>query len=155
MTSLKVGSKAPSFSALNQEGINRTLKDFAGKYLVLYFYPKALTPGCTTQACAMRDIKSDLESKGVIAVGISPDAPSKLQKFRDKHQLNFDLLSDEDHGIAKAYDVWGLKKFMDKEFMGVIRTTFIINPKGQVVAVLDDFTTASHHEHVLKWLASK
>jgi Peroxiredoxin len=151
MSSLKIGSKAPSFSALNQEQAQVTLKDFAGKYLVLYFYPKALTPGCTTQACSMRDIKQELDAKGVVIVGISPDPVAKLQKFRDKHQLNFDLLSDEDHAIAQAYDVWGLKKFMGKEFMGVIRTTFIIDPKGKIADVLDKFTTSSHHLALLDW----
>lgn len=155
MSSLKIGSKAPHFSALNQKGENVTLKIFAGKYLVLYFYPKALTPGCTTQACALRDIKQDLDSIGVMTVGVSPDSVAKLQKFRDKHQLNFDLLSDEDHGIATAYDVWSLKKFMGKEFMGVIRTTFIIDPQGKIAAILDDFTTASHHQVLLNWFVSR
>lgn len=154
MSSLKIGSKAPSFSALNQEQVQVTLKDFAGKYLVLYFYPKALTPGCTTQACSIRDIKQELDAKGVAIVGVSPDPIAKLQKFRDKNQLNFDLLSDEDHALAQAYDVWGLKKFMGKEFMGVIRTTFIIDPKGKIADVLDMFTTSSHHLALLDWFDS-
>lgn len=155
MTSLKIGSKAPSFSAFNQEQAEVTLKDFSGKYLVLYFYPKALTPGCTTQACSIRDIKQELDAKGVAIVGISPDPVAKLQRFRDKHQLNFDLLSDEDHAIAQAYGVWGLKKFMGKEFMGVIRTTFIIDAKGKIAEVLDKFTTSSHHLALLDWFDAR
>jgi len=151
MSTLKIGSKAPSFSALNQEQVRVALKDFSGSYLVLYFYPKALTPGCTTQACSIRDIKQELDAKGVAIVGVSPDPVTKLHKFRDKHQLNFDLLSDEGHAIAQAYDVWGLKKFMGKEFMGVIRTTFIIDPNGKIAAVLDKFTTSSHHLALLDW----
>jgi peroxiredoxin Q/BCP len=151
MSTLKIGSKAPSFSALNQEQVRIALKDFSGSYLVLYFYPKALTPGCTTQACSIRDIKQELDAKGVAIVGVSPDPVTKLQKFRDKHQLNFDLLSDEGHAIAQAYDVWGLKKFMGKEFMGVIRTTFIIDPNGKIATVLDKFTTSSHHLALLDW----
>lgn len=155
MTSLKIGSKAPSFSAFNQEQAEVTLKDFSGKYLVLYFYPKALTPGCTTQACSIRDIKQELDAKGVAIVGISPDPVAKLQRFRDKHQLNFDLLSDEDHAIAQAYGVWGLKKFMGKEFMGVIRTTFIIDANGKIAEVLDKFTTSSHHLALLDWFDAR
>lgn len=155
MSSLKIGSKAPSFSALNQEQVEVTLEDFAGKYLVLYFYPKALTPGCTTQACSIRDIKQELDAKGAAIVGISPDPVAKLQRFRDKHQLNFDLLSDEDHAIAQAYDVWRLKKFMGREFMGVIRTTFIIDAKGKIAEVLDRFTTSSHHLALLDWFDAR
>ncbi|MCR6651520.1 MAG: thioredoxin-dependent thiol peroxidase [Cellvibrionaceae bacterium] len=154
MTSLKAGAKAPPFSALNQDEAEHTLKNFSGKYLVLYFYPKALTPGCTTQACGVRDIKSELDSKGVVVIGVSPDSPAKLRRFHDKNQLNFDLLSDENHEIAKAYDVWGLKKFMGKQFMGVIRTTFIIDPAGKIVAIFDNFTTKSHHQELLDWFAS-
>src|SRR5690606_20721678 len=140
MTSLSVAGKAPMFSLKNQHGAQVSLKDFAGKYLILYFYPKALTPGCTTQACGMRDIREDLQEFGAQVIGISPDSPTKLLKFREKHNLNFDLLADEDHSIAEAYGVWGLKKFMGREFMGVIRTTFIIDPRGKVAAVLKSFT---------------
>lgn len=151
MTSLSVAGKAPMFSLKNQHGAQVSLKDFAGKYLILYFYPKALTPGCTTQACGMRDIREDLQEFGAKVIGISPDSPTKLLKFREKHNLNFDLLADEDHSIAEAYGVWGLKKFMGREFMGVIRTTFIIDPRGKVAAVLKSFTTTSHHQAVLNW----
>lgn len=155
MTLLKVGSKAPEFSLLNQDGIEVKLKDFSGRYLVLYFYPKAMTPGCTTQACSIRDIKQELDDLGVVVLGVSPDPVARLQKFRDKHQLNFDLLADEDHTLAEAYGVWGLKKFMGKEYMGLIRTTFIVDPKGKVAEVLTKFTTAAHHQALLDWFDSK
>lgn len=155
MPLLKKGSKAPTFSLLNQNGVEVQLKDFSGEYLALYFYPKALTPGCTTQACSIRDIKQELDALGVRVLGVSPDPVAKLQKFRDKHQLNFDLLADEEHIVADAYGVWGLKKFMGKEFMGVIRTTFIIDPKGNIAEILDKFSTSSHHQTVLDWFAAK
>lgn len=155
MTLLKVGSKAPEFSLLNQDGIEVKLKDFSGRYLVLYFYPKAMTPGCTTQACSIRDIKQELDDLGVVVLGVSPDPVARLQKFRDKHQLNFDLLADEDHTLAEAYGVWGVKKFMGKEYMGLIRTTFIVDPKGKVAEVLKKFTTAAHHQALLDWFDSK
>lgn len=152
MTLPKIGNKAPAFKLKNQKGDSVSLGDFSGKYLVLYFYPKALTPGCTTQACALRDEKRALADLNAVAVGVSPDPVDKLQKFMVKHQLNFDLLSDPEHKIADKYGVWGLKKFMGKEFMGLIRTTFIVNPDGRLVAILDKFKTKSHHEDVLSWL---
>lgn len=155
MSLLKKGSKAPGFSLLNQDGVKVQLRDFSGRYLVLYFYPKALTPGCTTQACSIRDVKRELIDAGAEVIGISPDPVIKLKKFRDKHQLNFDLLADEEHIVADAYGVWGLKKFMGKEFMGVIRTTFIIDPKGNIAEILDKFSTSSHHQTVLDWFAAK
>lgn|SRR5690554_2487804 len=155
MSSVKIGDKAPAFSLLNQDGAEVKLKDFRGRYLVLYFYPKALTPGCTTQACSIRDIKQELDDLGVAVVGVSPDPQARLEKFRDKHQLNFDLLADEDHAIAEAYGVWGLKKFMGKEYMGLIRTTFIIDPKGKIAEVLTKFSTAGHHQVLLNWFASQ
>jgi peroxiredoxin Q/BCP len=155
MPLLKKGSKAPTFSLLNQNGVEVQLKDFSGEYLALYFYPKALTPGCTTQACSIRDIKQELDALGVRVLGVSPDPVAKLQKFRDKHQLNFDLLADEEHVIAEAYGVWALKKFMGREFMGVVRTTFIIDPKGKIAGILDKFSTASHHQALLDWFGTK
>lgn len=155
MTSIKIGSNAPSFSAPNQDDVLLSLQDFSGEYLVLYFYPKAMTPGCTTQACGVRDIKSDLESLGARVIGVSADSTAKLRKFRDKYHLNFDLLSDEQHEIAKAYGVWGKKKFMGREFMGVIRTTFIISPAGKITAILDNFTTRQHHQTLMNWFAAR
>ena len=149
----KIGNKAPVFTLSNQKGEKVALKDFAGKKnVVIYFYPKALTPGCTTQACGIRDTQAELDKRDTVVFGLSPDPVDKLQKFIDKHDLNFDLLSDEDHAIADKYGVWALKKFMGKEFMGIVRTTFIIDKESRLVAVMDKFKTANHHEELLKAL---
>ena len=119
---------------------------------MVYFYPKALTPGCTTQACGLRDIKQELADRDTVVLGISPDPEAKLQKFIDKYKLNFDLLADEDHATAEKYGVWGLKKFMGKEFMGIARTTFIIDKESRLVAIMDKFKTSNHHDELLKCL---
>ena len=148
----KVGSKAPAFDLLNQDGKRTKLKDFAGHYVILYFYPKALTPGCTTQACGLRDSHEQLEHFNAVAVGVSPDPIAKLKKFAEKHNLNFELVSDEDHLVAEKYGVWGLKKFMGREFMGILRTTFIVGPEGRLEAIMDKFNTPSHDQAVLAWL---
>lgn len=149
----KVGNKAPVFTLTNQRGEKVSLKDFAGdKNVVIYFYPKAMTPGCTTQACGLRDTQKELADRNTVVFGISPDPESRLQKFIDKHDLNFDLLSDEDHAIADKYGVWGLKKFMGKEFMGIIRTTFVINKESRLVGIMDKFKTANHHEALIDFL---
>lgn len=146
----KLGGKAPAFTLLNQNANQVKLSDFAGKKnVVLYFYPKALTPGCTTQACGIRDTQKDLESLDAVVFGVSPDPVDKLTKFIDKHDLNFDLLSDEEHKIADKYGVWGLKKFMGREFMGILRTTFIIDKSGKVCHIIDKVKTKSHHDEVL------
>lgn len=147
----KVGSTAPTFSLFNQNGKLIDLEDFAGKWLVLYFYPKALTPGCTIQAGALRDSLAELGSFNAVALGVSPDSVTKLKKFVEKEALNFDLLSDENHCIAERYGVWGPKKFMGREYMGVVRTTFIIGPDGRLATVLDMFSTKSHHVEVIAW----
>jgi len=149
----QTGETAPSFSLPDQDGNVVNLTDFKDKNpVVLFFYPKALTPGCTTQACGIRDIKKELEDRGVVAFGISPDPVARLPKFIEKHDLNFSLLSDEDHAIAEAYGCWGLKKFMGKEFMGLIRTTFIVGKDGNLLKVMDKFKTKSHHEDLLSAL---
>ena len=152
----KVGNKAPVFSLKNQKGESVSLKDFAGKKnVVLYFYPKALTPGCTTQACGIRDTQQALADRDTVVFGVSPDPVEKLQKFIDKHDLNFDLLSDEGHQLTDKYGIWQLKKFMGKEFMGVVRTTFVINKESVLVGVLDKFKTKSHHEDLIAYLDEK
>lgn len=148
----EAGNPAPDFQARNQRSEVMSLSNFAGKNLILYFYPKAMTPGCTTQACGLRDSQAELESVNAVAVGISPDAPERLQKFIDKQELNFDLLSDEDHQIAEAYGVWGLKKFMGKEYMGIHRITFIIGPDGILRHVMPKVKTKTHHDDVINWL---
>ena len=153
MTMPKLGNKAPAFTLTNQNGEKIRLSSFAGdKNVVVYFYPKAMTPGCTVQACGIRDTRTELEEQDAVVLGISPDAVARLEKFVDKQELNFDLLSDEDHAIADKYGVWGLKKFMGKEYMGIKRTTFVIDKKGKVRSVIDKVKTKTHHEQVLEVL---
>lgn len=149
----KIDELAPNFKLLNQAEETRSLADYAGKWLVLYFYPKAMTPGCTTQACELRDHKAELDALNAVAVGLSPDATKRLTKFTERDSLNFDLLADEDHAVAEAYGVWGLKKFMGKEYDGIHRTTFIINPESKLVQVMNKFKTKTHHDDVLEMLA--
>ena len=120
---------------------------------MLYFYPKAMTPGCTVQACGLRDSLQKLEQSEAVALGVSPDPVARLKKFEEKEGLNFTLLSDQDHALADKYGVWGLKKFMGREFMGIIRTTFIIDKKGRLVRIMDKVKTKTHHEDVTKILA--
>ena len=151
----KIGNLAPGFSLLNQDNQKVSLKDFKGKRnVVLYFYPKALTPGCTTQACGIRDTRAEFDKLDTVVLGVSPDGPPKLTKFIDKHQLNFDLLSDEDHAIAEKYGVWELKKFMGKEFMGVVRTSFIIDKEGRLRHIMDKVNTKTHDQDLLEILRS-
>lgn len=150
MAALKLGNKAPAFTLKDQSGNKVSLKDFKGeKNVVLYFYPKAMTPGCTVQACGLRDNKRRLSRYQAVALGISPDPVERLKKFEDKHELNFTLLSDEDHAIAEKYGVWGLKKFMGKEFMGILRTTFVIDKEGRLVHIMDKVKTKTHHDDVI------
>lgn len=150
---LQVGKVAPALTLKNQDGDKISLKDYRGsKNVVLYFYPKAMTPGCTTQACGLRDNHLEISNKDTIVLGISPDTPSKLLKFKEKHDLNFELLSDEDHKIAEKYGAWGLKKFMGKEYMGILRTTFIIGKDGKLKYLLDKFKTKDHNNVVLEKL---
>lgn len=145
----KIGQKAPAFTLLDQDSKKVSLKDFQGKKVVLYFYPKAMTPGCTTQACGIRDSKKDFQKLNTVVLGISPDDPARLVKFIEKEKLNFDLLSDEDHAIAEKYGVWGLKKFMGKEYMGINRITFIIDEEGKLVHIMDKVKTKSHNDDVI------
>ena len=142
MSMPKLGNLAPAFTLKDQNGDDISLKDFRGeKHVVLYFYPKAMTPGCTVQACGLRDSLQSLEQSEAVALGVSPDPVARLKKFEEKEGLNFTLLSDEDHALADKYGVWGLKKFMGREFMGIIRTTFIINKQGRLMRVMDKFKT--------------
>ncbi|MGS2716557.1 thioredoxin-dependent thiol peroxidase [Eionea flava] len=153
MSHPKIGNKAPAFTLTNQKGEKVSLKDFSGKKnVVLYFYPKASTPGCTVQACGIRDTQKALDQRDTVVFGVSPDPETKLQKFIDKQSLNFDLLSDEDHAIAEKYGVWALKKFMGKEFMGIVRTTFIINKEGRLAHIMDKFKTSNHHDVLIECL---
>lgn len=147
----KIGNKAPAFKLKNQDGIDISLSSFAGKKnVVVYFYPKAMTPGCTVQACGITDTKKAFDKLDTVVLGLSPDPVNRLLKFREKHSLTFDLLADEDHLIADKYGVWDLKKFMGKEFMGILRTTFVINKEGRLVHIMNKVKTKSHHDDVLE-----
>ena len=149
----KVGNLAPAFSLPNQDGKKIALKDFRGKkHVVLYFYPKALTPGCTVQACGLRDSLQAIKHRNAIVLGVSPDPVQRLPKFIDKYELNFDLLADEDHAVAERYGVWGKKKFMGREFIGLIRTTFIIDKQGRLQFIMEKVNTKTHHDAVLEQL---
>lgn len=151
MTLLKVGDLAPVFTLKNHVGVDLSLADYRGKKnILLYFYPKASTPGCTLQACGMRDTRAQFDELDTLVLGISPDAPLKLQKFIDKYDLNFDLLADENHAIAEIYGVWALKKFMGKEFMGIVRTSFLIDKAGRLQHILTKVNTKTHDQDVLK-----
>lgn len=143
---------APAFSAPDQHGNIVTLNSLRGRNVVLYFYPKAMTPGCTVQACGIRDHRDEFAGLNAVVLGISPDAPQRLQKFIERDQLNFDLLSDEDHAIADAYGVWALKKFMGKEYEGIHRITFIIDAEGVLRHIIDKVKTKTHHDDALALL---
>ena len=132
MEPLKEGMKAPSFEGIDQNGNMVRSGDFAGKKLVLYFYPKADTPGCTTQACALRDAYPQIEAKDAVVIGVSPDEPKALAKFREKHSLPFILLSDPDHAVAEAYGAWGEKTMYGKKYEGLIRSHFGIDADGRL-----------------------
>ena len=150
MTFPKIGNNAPVFALLNQVGEKVALKDFRGKKNVaVYFYPKAMTPGCTVQACGLRDTAAELEKRNTVVLGISPDPVKRLAKFAERDALNFTLLADEDHAVADKYGAWGPKKFMGREFDGILRTTFIINKEGKLAAVLDKFKTKTHHDDLI------
>ncbi|MEQ3529292.1 MULTISPECIES: thioredoxin-dependent thiol peroxidase [Pseudoalteromonas] len=153
MNTLKVGDKAPLFSLQNQNDETVELATLLKSHQVLvYFYPKALTPGCTVQAENLRDHKAELAELNTVAVGISPDAVKKLKNFENKKELNFDLLSDEDHTVADEFGVWGLKKFMGKEYDGIHRLSFLVGQDGTIKHVFNKFKTKDHHEVVINHL---
>ncbi len=132
---LEIGNKAPNFCAVNQDDVEICSRDILGKWIVLYFYPKDLTPGCTTQACDFTDALPQFDDLDAVILGVSPDDTEKHRKFIDKKDLQITLLSDVEKKMCEAYGVWQLKKFMGKEYMGVVRSTFIINPKGEIAAI--------------------
>jgi peroxiredoxin Q/BCP len=150
---IEQGQDAPDFELPDQDGAVVKLSDFRGKPVVLYFYPKASTPGCTTQACGVRDHRADYERAGAVVFGISPDPVAKVKKFHDKEGLNFALLADEGHRVADAYRVWVEKSMYGKTYFGNERTTFVIAPDGTVAEVLRKVKPASHDELVLAALA--
>ncbi|MFP3868654.1 MAG: thioredoxin-dependent thiol peroxidase [Desulfobacteraceae bacterium] len=133
MARLNSGDPAPDFQLLDQHGDPVRLSDFQGRKLLLYFYPKANTPGCTEQACQIRDARQELADLGLAVVGISPDGTNQQQKFDDKYGLHFPLLSDQDHAVAQAYGVWGEKTMRGKKYLGVIRSSFLISEDGKII----------------------
>ena len=142
----KIGNLAPKFALQDHEGNVVSLADYKGKSaVVIYFYPKAMTPGCTVQAQGLRDTAKALKKLNTVVLGISPDPIKKLAKFVERDALNFQLLSDEDHAVADSYGAWGPKKFMGREFDGILRTTFIVGKDGKLKAVMDKFKTKDHH----------
>jgi peroxiredoxin Q/BCP len=142
----KIGNLAPKFALQDHEGNAVSLADYKGKSaVVIYFYPKAMTPGCTVQAQGLRDTAKALKKLNTVVLGISPDPIKKLAKFVERDALNFQLLSDEDHAVADSYGAWGPKKFMGREFDGILRTTFIVGKDGKLKAVMDKFKTKDHH----------
>lgn len=145
---------APDFTLPDETGTQRKLSDYLGKPVVLYFYPKDDTPGCTTEACSFRDDYSDYEKEGVVILGVSPDSPKSHAKFKAKFQLPFTLLADENHQVCQMYDVWGLKKFMGRQYEGVFRTTFLINAEGQILRVFENVKPAGHSAEILAALKS-
>ena len=151
MTFPKIGNQAPAFKLKNQRGETVALSDYRDqKNVVLYFYPKAMTPGCTVQACGIRDALKAFAKLDTVVLGVSPDAPARLAKFIERDGLNFDLLADEDHAIADKYGAWGPKKFMGREYDGILRTTFIIGKDGKLKHVMDKVKTKSHHDDVIE-----
>jgi thioredoxin-dependent peroxiredoxin len=149
MITLNVGDKAPAINATDQDGNKISLEALKGRKVVLYFYPKDDTPGCTAEACSLRDNYHQLISKGYSIIGVSPDNQKSHQKFVEKHELPFPLIADTDKTILNAYGVWGPKKFMGREYDGVIRTTFIISEKGIIEEVITKVDTRNHAFQIL------
>lgn len=149
MTTLKIGDKAPSFEALDQDGNTVKLSDYAGKKLVLFFYPKASTPGCTMQACNLRDNYQTFMSKGYDVLGVSADSAKRQTNFKNKQELPYPLLADESKAVIEAFGVWGPKKFMGREYDGIHRTTFIIDENGVIEDIIAKVKTKVHTSQIL------
>lgn len=150
---LNEGSAAPAFKTKDANGETFSLKDLRGQKVVLYFYPKDDTPGCTKEACSFRDAFSQFKKKGIAVLGVSPDSEAKHQKFVTKYKLPFTLLADTDRSIAEAYGVWGEKKFMGRTYMGVHRTTFLIDEKGKIKKIFEKVKPEDHASEVLEAFA--
>ena len=149
MSKLQIGDKAPSINAIDQNGNNITLEQYQGKKVVLYFYPKDMTPGCTAQSCNLSDNYQLLLEKGYDVLGVSCDSVKRHQKFIAKHDLPFNLISDEDHKVVNDYGVWQLKKFMGREYMGIVRTTFIIDENGLISDIISKVNTKEHTSQII------
>jgi thioredoxin-dependent peroxiredoxin len=150
---LSEGDAAPDFTLPDQDGKDVSLSDLRGETVVLYFYPRADTPGCTTQACGIRDRSGDYAAAGARVIGVSPDEPAALKKFAGKHDLDFTLLGDTDHSVADAYGAWGEKSMYGKKYMGMLRSTFIIDSNGNVARVFPKVQPKKHDGLILKALA--
>ncbi len=150
MSKLKEGDKAPDFKGINQHGEEISLKDFRGKKLILFFYPKDGTPGCTAEACNLRDNYAELTDKGFALLGVSPDSAKKHQNFIAKHDLPFPLIADTEQEILKAYGVWGEKQMYGRTYEGVFRTTFVIDEKGKIDKIFSKVKTKAHAEQILE-----
>lgn len=146
---LKAGEKAPEFELMDNEGNPHKLSDYHGQTIVVYFYPRDNTPGCTKEACSFRDAYADFRKEGVEIIGISPDSEQSHSKFIEKFELPFTLLSDPDHQVCEAFGVWGLKKMAGREYEGVYRTTFVIGPDGVIKHVFENVKPADHSQEVL------
>jgi len=149
MNMLKVGDKVPDFSAKDQDGNTINLSDYKGKKLVVFFYPKANTPGCTAEACNLRDNYKELQDQGFELLGVSADSEKKQSNFKNKYEFPFPLLADEDHTVINTFGVWGPKKFMGKEYDGIHRTTFVIDGNGVVENVIEKVKTKDHAAQIL------
>ncbi|PQJ19693.1 thioredoxin-dependent thiol peroxidase [Tenacibaculum sp. SG-28] len=150
MTTLKIGDKAPAFEAKDEKGNTRKLADYAGKKLVVFFYPKASTPGCTAEACNLRDNYETFVNQGYEILGVSADSAKRQQNWIAKHDLPFPLLADEDKEVISQFGVWGPKKFMGKEYDGIHRTTFVIDENGVIEEVIAKVKTKEHASQILK-----
>ena len=149
MNMLKVGDKVPDFSAKDQNGNTINLSDYKGKKLVVFFYPKANTPGCTAEACNLRDNYKELQAQGYELLGVSADSEKKQSNFKNKYEFPFPLLADEDHTVINPFGVWGPKKFMGREYDGIHRTTFVIDGEGVVENVIEKVKTKDHAAQIL------
>ena len=149
MSKLKIGDTAPEINSVDQNNEPITLEQFKGKKVVLYFYPKDMTPGCTVQSCNLRDNYKELLAKGYVVLGCSADSPARHVKFIEKYDLPFSLISDEEKKVVEDYGVWALKKFMGKEYMGINRTTFIIDEKGIIEDIIEKVNTKEHTSQIL------
>ena len=145
---LNIGDKAPAFKGVDQNGKEISSESLTGKKIILYFYPKDNTPGCTAEACSLRDGYTELKKGGFEIVGVSPDSEESHRKFSGKNNLRFPLIADTDKSIAQAYGVWGLKKFMGREYMGILRTTFIIDGNGTIEKIFTKVNTKNHFEQI-------
>ena len=150
MITLKIGDKAPAFSGTDQDGKTHTLADYAGKKLVVFFYPKANTPGCTAEACDLRDNFERFQANNYALLGVSADSAKAQAKFKDKYEFPFPLLADEDKAVIEAFGVWGPKKFMGREFDGINRTTFVIDKNGIIEGIIENVKTKEHAAQILK-----